>query len=218
MVALDMALGVACGGRSLSTCRCHQGSVLYLSLDNDGERRLAARAKHLLQFTGVTVTDLPIEFHVDWPTGEAAIRSCQEWVDDEVDESREPLLIVVDTLGKVEPNFEGGQYDNAYLTSTSVLSRWSKFAADNNVAVLAIHHDRKSGDEDWLNRFTGSRGITATAQTLLMIEAERGKPDGMLRVCGRDLETEDLPLHRSGWGWITEEDPSKPLRLIEGGG
>jgi hypothetical protein len=211
MVALDIALGVAHGGRAMSQLECEQGSVLYLSLDNDIERRLQRRILMLL--AGDLDPTRPIEFHCEWPTGVAAIAACQEWIESEIDQRRDPLLIVVDTMGKVEPNFEGGGYDNAYLATTANLSRWSKFANDNEVAVLAIHHDRKSGvrrdgdSEDWLDRFNGSRGITATAQTLMMLDAKRGEEKGMLRVAGRDIETDDLELHRSGWSWVCLDRP-----------
>jgi len=218
MCVLDMALGVAHGGRALSELRCEQGSVLYLSLDNDSERRLQYRIEYLLGDRLNPTT--PIEFHVDWPTGDAAVKACQEWVDDELDARRPPLLVVIDTLGKVEPNFEGGGYENAYLASTSNLSRWAKFATENELAVLAVHHDRKSGnrkgdeDGDWLDRFTGSRGITATASTLMMLDAKRGEPQGWLRVAGRDIETDDLELHRSGWAWVCIDQPTTGLRVV----
>lgn len=227
IVALNMALGVAHGGVALRYLRCNQGSVLYLSLDNDTERRLKSRAEFM---AGDLLTrNLPIEFHTDFPVGDAALKACQEWVDDERDSGANPLLIVVDTLGKAEPNFEGESGGNAYLSSTSTLSKWSKLATDNNIAMLAIHHDRKGGDDDWLNRFTGSRGITATAQTLMMIEAKRGEPTGTLRIAGRDIDTDDLSLIRDGWGWaITPESYAEfdsqeqapefdGLRVIEGG-
>lgn len=215
MISLDIALGVACGGRAMSELVCNQGSVLYLSLDNDSLRRLRMRSDYLVSDGTKTSRDLPIEFHTEWPTGEPAIRACQEWTDDEREAGRTPLLIVVDTLGKAEPNFEGGSGDNAYLSSTSNLSKWAALANDNNVVVLAVHHDRKSGDEDWLNRFTGSRGITATASTLMMIEATRGEPTGHLRVTGRDLECDDLELHRVGWTWVTHDRPMMPnLRVV----
>jgi len=217
MIALDIGLGVACGGRALSELECRQGSVLYLSLDNDSLRRLRMRADYLLaDGTKPDTRNVPVEFHTEWPTGEPAIRACQEWSDDEREAGRTPLLIVVDTLGKAEPNFEGGTGDNAYLSSTANLSKWAALANDNNLAVLAIHHDRKSNDEDWLNRFAGSRGITATASTLMMIEAARGEPTGHLRVSGRDLECDDLELHRSGWTWVTMDRPVMPnLRVVE---
>jgi AAA domain len=213
MCALDMALGVASGGRAMSELECEQGSVLYLSLDNDSERRLAYRAHYLLGPD--PADDLPIEYHCDWPTGDTAIQHCQEWIDDELDSNRAPLLVVVDTLARVEPNFEGGGYDNAYLASTSTLARWSKFANDNDVAVLAIHHDRKRGNsreqagEDWMDRFMGSRGITASASTLMMIDAARGESTGMLRVAGRDIETDDLEMMRVGWAWRCIDRPTR---------
>lgn len=215
LCALDMALGVAHGGRALSELICVQGSVLYLSLDNDSERRLQHRVRYLMG--NQLDPDVPIEFHTEWPTGDAAIRACQEWVDDEFESGGDPLLIVVDTLGKVEPNFEGGGYENAYLASTTNLSKWSKFANDNEVAVLSIHHDRKSGrqkdreGEDWLDRFTGSRGITATASTLMMLDVVRGEDKGMLRVAGRDIETDDLDLVRSGWSWVCLDAPREQM-------
>ena len=212
MIALEMSLGIAHGQAALSRLRCNLGSVLYLSLDNDAARRLQSRVRYLMPM-GLDI-ETPIEFHTEWPTGDAAIQGCQEWLDDEREEGRNPLLVVVDTLGKAEPNFEGNGFENSYLASTATLSRWSKFATDNDVAVLAVHHDRKSGDEDWLNRFTGSRGITATAQTLMMLESKRGEETGFLRIAGRDIETDDLELRRSGWSWIAMDEPTTGLHVV----
>lgn len=205
MISLDMALGVACGGRAMSELTCCQGDVLYLSLDNDSERRLADRMRYLLLYQKVGI---PIEFHVDWPTGEEAVAACREWVIDTKEAGRDPRFIVIDTLIKVEPKFEGDGRENGYASSTSVLSRWAKFADEADVAILAVHHDRKSRDDaDWLNRFTGSRGITATAQTLMMLDVKRGEKTGWLRVTGRDIETDDLELQRFGWTWVTMDRP-----------
>lgn len=212
MIALEMSLGIAHGQPALQRLRCNYGSVLYLSLDNDAARRLQSRVRYLMPM-GLDI-ETPIEFHTEWPTGDAAIQGCQEWLDDEREEGRNPLLVVVDTLGKAEPNFEGNGFENSYLASTATLSRWSKFATDNDVAVLAVHHDRKSGDEDWLNRFTGSRGITATAQTLMMLESKRGEDTGFLRIAGRDIETDDLELHRSGWSWVAMDEPTTGLHVV----
>jgi len=94
---------------------------------------------------------------------------------------------------------------NSYAASTDALSRWAKFATDANIAVVAVHHDRKRNgqveDVDWLDRFTGSRGITATAQTLMLLDAKRGESQGVLHVAGRDIETADLELLRARRSW-----------------
>lgn len=203
-LALDLAVGVAVGDHALHHLECEQGSVLFLSLDNDSERRLQWRVRKILQ--GSMYAMVPIEFHCEWPTGLAAIGACQEWVEDEREAGRKPLLVVADTLARVEPGFEGDGRESMYLASTNALSHWSRFATDNDLVVLAVHHDRKSGDEDWVNRFTGSRGITAAAQTLMMLDAQRGTDEGVLHVAGRDVGTLDLPLQRSGpWWRVTDE-------------
>lgn len=206
LVALDMALGVACGGRALSELTCHQGDVLYLSLDNDSERRLADRVRYLMSYDTRTI---PIEFHVDWPTGDEAVSAVREWIVEKREEGRDPRFVVVDTLVKAEPQFEGDGRENSYACSVAVLSRWAKLGTEMDVAILAVHHDRKArDDDDWLNRFTGSRGITATAQTLLMLDVKRGEHTGWLRVSGRDIETDDLELRRFGWTWACLTPPS----------
>ena len=207
MIALEMSLGVAHGQAALQRLRCNPGSVLYLSLDNDAARRLQSRVKYLMPM-GLDI-ETPIEFHTDWPTGDAAIQGCQEWLDDERDEGRDPLLVVVDTLGKAEPNFEGNGFENSYLAVHGHLVAVERSSPPTTTwPCSAIHHDRKSGDEDWLNRFTGSRGITATAQTLMMLESKRGEETGYLRIAGRDIETDDLELHRSGWSWVAMDEPT----------
>lgn len=201
-LTLDLAMGVACGGRALTALTCQQGDVLYLSLDNDTERRIKERTLWL--WGGVEPDgDVPIEVHIEWPTAHAAIAACQEWVN----ESPNPLMVVVDTVVRVEPEFEGRPGENSYAASTACLSRWAKFAIDNNIAVVMVHHNKKGEEEDWLNRFTGSVGITATAQTLLFVDAKRGKEEGLLRVSGRDLETDDLELRKVGRQWVAMTAP-----------
>jgi hypothetical protein len=197
--ALDFALGVAVGGESLHHFECEQGSVLYLSLDNDSERRMQHRVNYF--FGGDPPKELPVQFHFDFGTGAEALESVREWALDEREAGQRPLLVVIDTLVRVEPEFEGSGQGNGYSNSTSILSRWARMAQEQDIAVVAIHHDRKSTDDDWLNRFTGSRGLTATAQTLMMLDAKRGAKEGMLRIAGRDIETGDVPLRRTGWVW-----------------
>jgi hypothetical protein len=201
---LDFAVGVATGDLAMRHLQCEQGSVLYLSLDNDSERRLQWRLRRKLE--GSLYATVPIEFHCEWPTGLAAIGACQEWADDEREVGRRPLLVVADTLARVEPGFEGDGRESSYLASTNCLSAWNRFATDNNIAVLAVHHDKKGAEDDWLNRFTGSRGITAAASTLMMIDHKRGEDTGFLRVAGRDVGTADYPIEKRGpWWWLTDE-------------
>ena len=194
-LALDIGLNVARGLNCLGGFRCANGPVLYLALDNDSERRLQERVRHI----SLLDDDAPIEFHTTWPTGPDAIAAVQEWIT----EVARPRLVVIDTLVRVEPDFDKG--DGAYSCSTEALTRWARLAIDNDLSVLAVHHDRKSfGDttkQDWVDRFSGSRGLTASAATLMFLDAERGHPDGTLHVTGRDVTCQDLPLTMVGGIW-----------------
>lgn len=207
MVALDIALGVGVGGIGpVTRLPCRYGSVLYLTLDNDTLSRIKVRSLHLL---GRPIDDLPIEVHTTWPVGTEAVAAAQEWVD----ETDDPLLVVIDTLVRAEPTFEGDGRGGQYTSAVQVLSRWSDFAQANNLGVVAVHHTRKgsgqlSEGEDWIDRFLGSRGLVATAQTLLMIESERGSDEGVLHVAGRDVRMQDMGLMRQGWSWQLERPPT----------
>jgi RecA-family ATPase len=211
MVALDLALTVAMGGHAFCGLSCQQGDVLYLSLDSDSDARLAERSAYLLGRPR-SIESEAITLHTDWPVGREALTCCQEWVE----EAERPLLIVLDTLVRVEPEFEGNGRGSAYQASVDVLSRWAGFAQANDIAVLAVHHTRKGADADidWIDRFLGSRGIVATAQTLLMLDAERGQSSGMLRVAGRDVAHQDLEIIRNGWTWQVANPPRPVLTAV----
>ena len=218
-VALDAAMNVALGGEFLHTQRCEQGSVLYLSLDNDAEWRLQMRLRHLQVQYGVSLADLDIEFHCDFPTGEAGIQGIAEWCAEKREDGKRPLLVVADTIGKAEPNFDGtnarGESSNGgYQGSTQNLSKWSRLALEQRVGILGIHHIRKSGDDDWTNRFIGSQGIVATATTLMMLDPEqRGADKGTLHVTSRDAGDQDLEIIRQGRSWQLVE-PARGERIV----
>jgi hypothetical protein len=199
--ALDIALAVAGGGEALHNQRCPQGSVLYLSLDSDSEWRLQLRQRHLCRQYGIR-PPRGIEYHVDFPVGDFAIQAITEWCGDEREEGRRPRLVVVDTIARAEPNLEGGERANAYLSSTSNMARWAKLAEEQELGILALHHTRKQGDEgDWLNAFIGSRGLTGAATNLLMIDAKRGTNRATLHASSRDTGELELEMERESWSW-----------------
>ena len=216
-IVLDAALNVALGGSFLHTQQCVQGSVLYLSMDNDAEWRLQLRLKHLQIQYGVSLAEADIEFHTDFPTGDAAIKAVEEWCADKREDGKRPLLVVADTLQKVEPNFDGSANRNSmnggYAQSATNLSKWSDLALSQRIGVLATHHIRKSGDEDWMNRFIGSQGIAATATTLMMIDHKRGTKEANLMVTSRDAGEHELSMLRDGWSWQLIE-PARAERVV----
>jgi hypothetical protein len=216
-IGLDAAMNVSLGGSFLHTQDCEQGSVLYLSLDNDALWRLQLRLKHLAIQYSVSPGIPDIEFHTDFPTGEAAIKGIAEWCADQREIGKKPLMVVVDTIAKAEPNFDGSSDRNSmnggYGQATNNLSKWSQLALDQRIGILATHHIRKSGDDDWMNRYIGSQGIAATATTLMMIDTKRGSKTGTLMVSSRDAGDHQLELARAGWSWEMVE-PARAENIV----
>jgi hypothetical protein len=206
-VALDLACGVARGGMAMQQLVCQQGAVLYLSVDNDSYQNLQERTTAIV---GNSSADMPLFPMVDWTVGEEAVLWCREWIEEVQNGGLNPALIVVDTMIKVEPNMEGDGKGSAYAASYASLSRWANLATSTGVAVLAVHHDRKGNAEgDWVNRFLGSRGLSAAAHNLMLLDCERGKPNGWLRAVGRNIQDENLELVRTGRTWSTFDQPGR---------
>lgn len=208
-MTLDWAIGVATGGRTMSTLQCTLGDVLYVGLE-DSERRIQDRVRLL---TGGQVPDLSrIEFQTiesGWEPGLAGMASMEEWATS----VETPRMVVLDTLAKAEP--ELGDEKDRYRAEYALTTRYKKFADRHDLTVVFVHHDKKSADDDWMKRFSGTQGLTGGVDTLLLIDSERGTRDGFLRVDGRDVKADDIPI-RKPHGlpfWLTATAPESPRSL-----
>lgn len=190
-VTLEMAVGVATGGKCLSELDCTQGDVLYVGLE-DSERRLKDRIHLMMEGE---IPDLSrIEFQTidsGWIGGNTGM----EWMEEWATEVEDPRLIVIDTLRKAEPDLDEAR--NQYIVEQEVMLRYKRFADRHNLTVLLVHHNNKTADDgDWLNRLSGTKGLTGGADTLLYIDYKRGEREGFLRIEGRDVVADDLPIHK----------------------
>ena len=87
---------------------------------------------------------------------------------------------------------------------------YKRMADRFNMTILLVHHNTKAADDgDWLNKFSGSKGITGGADTLLYIDFKRGERNGFLRIDGRDVIADDMPIYkpRSMPFWLAERAP-----------
>ena len=61
-------------------------------------------------------------------------------------------------------------------------------------AVVAITHTRESGAEDFIDKVSGTSGLTGAADTILVLTKGRGEADAELQIVGRDLGEKELAL------------------------
>lgn len=211
LIALNMAMAVASGerGRALSALPVTPGRVLYIGME-DSMRRLKERCIAMELGNGDGLDNIefqPIES--GWPGGEQGMAMMEEWALDGDD----PRLIVVDTLARVEPELDDAK--DRYRAEYAMTLRYKKFSDRHDLSILMVHHDKKGEELDWLSRFSGSRGLTGGVDTLMFLDGKRGEPEATLRVTGRDIEGDDLPLRavKGRPGWIISEVPDTPEGL-----
>jgi hypothetical protein len=83
---------------------------------------------------------------------------------------------------------------NLYTDDYADLGELQKLAAEHNIALLVIHHTRKAMADDAMDDVSGSIGLTAAADTILLLRRDRGKAEACLSIHGRDIEEQEIAL------------------------
>lgn len=200
-IGLDLCLAVAYGGVAFGAYQVAQGKCLYLALE-DNPRRLQGRMNMLLP-PGQDAPESLI-LATEWPrfsTEAGGLRQLDQWLSANPD----CRLVVVDTWAKVKPQSNGNR--NAYDEDSAQLSEVHSRAQKHGVAILVVHHLRKSASpDDWMEEISGSVGITGTADTLWHVSRGRGDPKGEWKLTGRDIgETELAATFNKDTGHWTVE-------------
>jgi len=151
LLALDIAMSVAMGGRALGTFDVQQMEVLYMTLE-DSKRRLKTRLSVMLQ--NYPATNL---FHsaLSWPRMDKGfIPILDNWLRAHPN----TRLIIIDTFTKIRGLKRAGftMYEKDYNEVTALKA----FADEKKVSIILIHHLRKSSATDIMDLVSGSVGVT----------------------------------------------------------
>lgn len=88
-----------------------------------------------------------------------------------------------------------------------MLASVKKIADRYGVAVLFLHHEKKSRDaEDFINNASGSTAVTGSADCLLFLNRAQHQGLGKLNITGRDVEEREYALSFDGMEWRLEGD------------
>ncbi|MCX7309351.1 MAG: recombinase A, partial [Afipia sp.] len=108
-----------------------------------------------------------------------------------------PRFVNIDVLQRIKP--PGSMARNAYENDYSTWAPLQHWATSNGIAVLGLHHTKKGGAEDPLEALSGSNGLSACADTTLVLDSDQnGKT---LYVRGRDVEEKKTALLFAGGIW-----------------
>lgn len=203
---LDLGLAVAEGAEFLGrkTQKC---GVLYLALE-DSKRRLKSRMNKLLNGRKA-----PDNFYFATDTREIDNGLLDE-LSEFIKKRPDTKLIIIDTLQKVR---SAGNGKDVYGKDYRDVGALKKFADENNLCILLVHHLRKMGSPgDPFERISGTNGILGAVDTsMVMTRESRSDEDTLLSVVGRDVDMQEIYIsfdkESCRWSvkgdadWITEQ-------------
>ena len=173
-------------GQDLWGYKVHQGTVLYLALEDDFQR-IQSR-----MFMMYGVNDTP---NLHFATAARKIgNGLDEQLKNFVQEHPDTNLIIIDTMQKIR---EVGGEVYSYASDYEIIGRIKQFADKHCICVLTVHHIRKQPSGDSFEMISGTTGLLGCADgSLLMQKKKRTALEATIDVVGRDQPDQILYLKK----------------------
>ena len=187
-LALAMSIAVSSGNNFMDKFSTTAHDVLYCDLESS-QRRIKQRAGIILaneppelqqrNFGGLHITtSIP---RMDRGGFEALQQTLRE--------NRRIKLVIIDTWARFWGTRRGV---NAYSEDYDEGAKLQELAKELNIAILVVHHTKKASEDYALDELSGTTGITAAADTILML---RRKGENTVFYCtGRDIPSQDYAV------------------------
>jgi len=190
---LQMAHAVA-EGRAFLQHTVTPGRVVYLALEDT-----LWRIRNRMRALKLTPCD-DLSFAIFAPAlREGGLEQIHNYL-----QTHHPQLLIIDTLARVRGARQG---HDIYLEDSSLGAALQSVALAADAAVLVVHHQSKVGHDDFLLSLSGSAGLPAAADVVMVLERERNATVGRLLAVGRDIEEKEIALRWSGNGWARADSP-----------
>ena len=161
-------------GQALWGCKVHQGTVLYLALEDDFQR-IQNR-----MFMMYGVNDTP-NLHFATAAGKIG-NGLDEQLENFMREHSDTKLIIIDTMQKIR---EVGGEAYSYASDYEIIGKLKQFADKHCICVLTVHHTRKQPAGDAFEMISGTTGLLGCADgSLLMQKKKRTALEATIDVVG----------------------------------
>ena len=199
ILSLNLAIAVATGGMALDKISVEKSGVLYLALE-DTQRRLKDRFEKALQDSDPP-DNLIVRTEFKSIT-DGGIKQLDIWLNQHKDVG----FVIIDTYAMIK----GKKSDNTdiFLDDYRELVKIKRVADHHKIGILLIHHTRKEPSDDVFDTVLGSTGITAAADTIIMLTNNN---KGTLYVRGRDVEEDqfEIELDSTTLSWVLVDNAGK---------
>jgi hypothetical protein len=205
-LALNIAASIAYGGLALDKIGVEQGEALYLALE-DPPRRLQRRLRIIL---GDESPPDGLFIETSW---EHLLEGGSDRLEAWLGEHPDCRLVVVDVFAKVRSIVAGNV--NRYEADYAAMASLKTIADAHGVALLVVHHTRKAVADDYVDAVSGTHGLAAAADAVLVLTRSRGSADAKLHVTGRDIEEAEYAMQFSAaeGSWVLLDGPAEEYEL-----
>jgi hypothetical protein len=180
-LGLDAGVAVSFGDTCLGQ-QCEQGDVLALMLE-DSDRRIQRRLTRML---GAQKEKWPesLTYATGWPRlNESGLDWMRRWID----KARKPRLIIIDILERIRQRTKRDDKQSQYSADYEALVTLQELAAEAQLSILTLVHQRKLGADDLIDTVSGTLGLGGAVDSIIILgnDPQSGK---FLYGRGRDLE------------------------------
>lgn len=190
-LVFNLCLSVSSGERALGKYGVERGTVFYLALE-DTDRRINQRQMMCWKHKPIPKN---LILTTSWPKlDQGTLLGLESFVDDHPDTK----LIVVDTLGMVRPAQKNNT--NVYDQDVAAIKPLRALSHERGISIVIVHHLNKMVSEDPFMTFSGTQGLSGTADNLWILRPGKGC-DGELLVKGRDTENQSLAMNMVSGNW-----------------
>jgi RecA-family ATPase len=203
-LAMDFALSVSMGGFAMGEIECEQGDVLFMALE-DNRRRLKRRYDQLLPSTDKPerLSEALESRRID----KGLVDQIRGWIGSVA----KPRLVIIDTLQMIRPLALDKR--SAFQAEYETLAPLRTLAHEFSIAILVVHHMRKSDADDILDTVSGTLGLNAAADTIVALGKQ--KTGFVMAARGRDVDGFEKAVAFSKGRWKIEGNASDVHRTKE---
>ena len=203
-MVLDLCVRIA-KGEAIWNLSTQKGTTLYLCLEDPLNR--------IQQRLCMLTDEVPENAYFATMAGTLADGLCEQ-IRNFVSEHPDTVLVVIDTFQIVRANTTDTSYANDYDDV-----RQMKLLADElEISILLVHHLRKQGDGDPLNKISGTTGISGAMDAIFVLDKSKRNADTATLVCtGRDIEYREMEMKLSKencvWTLMSDSLENPQMRL-----
>lgn len=208
-LCLNLGLSVASGIKVFNKFDVQPQKVLYITFE-DSKARLFGRLQSLIDSNYFVSNAVESNFIL---TPELTIPYLDEggieFLFEKIHEEG-IKLVIIDTLTRALKNQQSNK-QASYVGDYKLISPYQNFALKNHISLIFVYHTRKalSEGEYFIDEIQGTTGITAGADTLMVLKKEKEK--FKLYLTGKDVIADDIDLtfdKQSGL-WLIDSQETK---------